>query len=164
MAKRQAVLFAALSLFFVGSAVAVASPVDLESMAAANAMIVRFIDSWNRADGAGFGENYWPEAEFVSPTGEIVNGRAAIVQQHVELWSGIFKGIRVTGATRRIQMLGSNYMIVDFDFQASGFLHPPPGTPVDANGVFRSHLKHILEKRNGVWKVRSAQSTFVASK
>jgi hypothetical protein len=37
-------------------------------------------------------------------------------------------------------------MIVDFDLELSG----NPGG---------NHLKHILEKRNGTWKILSAQNT-----
>ncbi len=40
-----------------------------EADAAAQAMVNRFADSWNRADGAAYGENYWPEAELVDPAG-----------------------------------------------------------------------------------------------
>jgi hypothetical protein len=68
-----------------------ASPQD-EANAAARAMVDRFADSWNRADGAAYGENYWPDAELVDPSGVILTGRAAIVKEHVDLWAGIFMG------------------------------------------------------------------------
>lgn len=125
-------------------------------------MVKRFADSWNRADGGAYGENYWLEAELVNPSGAIVNGRKAIVQEHLDLWAGIFKGSRATGKLRKIQMLGPDYMIVDFDVQVSGFRQPPPGSPPDAK-VLKNHLKHVMEKRSGVWKVLSAQNTFIVS-
>ena len=34
----------------------------------------------------------------------------------------------------------------------------------EGNNVIKTHLKHILEKRNGQWKVLSAQNTFIAGK
>lgn len=129
---------------------------------AANAMVNRFADSWNRADGTAYGENYWPEAELVNPSGAIKSGRAAIVQEHVDLWGGIFKGSRIAGKVRRIQMLGPNYMIVDFDLELSGVRQPPSGSRPEASGVIKTHLKHVMAKRNGVWKVLSAQNTFIA--
>src|SRR5450631_1964442 len=124
-------------------------PVGDEAKAAADAMVNRFADSWNRVDGAAYGENYWPEAELVTPSGAALNGQKAIVQEHVDIWAGILKGSRASGKVRRIQMLGPNYMTVDFDLQVSGFRQPPPGSPPDAK-VLRSHLKHVMEKRNGV--------------
>ena len=135
---------------------------DKEAQSAANAMVQRFADSWNHADGIAYGENYWPEAELVNPSGEIVSGKAAIVQEHVDLWAGPFKGSQVAGQVRRVQMLGANYMIVDFDVQLSGFVKAPPGAPL-GTAVLNSHLKHVMEKRNGAWKVLSAQNTMVAA-
>ena len=150
------------TLFAVVPDVSAATPADSDAKAAADAMVKRFADSWNRTDGAAYGENYWPEAELVNPSGAILNGQKAIVQEHVDIWAGILKGSRATGAVRRIQMLGPNYMVVDFDLQVSGFRQPPPGSPPDAK-VLRNHLKHVMEKRNGVWKVLSAQNTFIAA-
>jgi hypothetical protein len=48
-----------------------------EEQNAANAMISRFVESWNKADGAACGEGYWTDAELVDPTGKIWNGRVA---------------------------------------------------------------------------------------
>jgi hypothetical protein len=59
-------------------------PVPLEASEAARAMVARFVDSWNRADGAAYGENYWPDAELVDPSGVISRGQAIIVQEHIE--------------------------------------------------------------------------------
>jgi uncharacterized protein (TIGR02246 family) len=143
------------------NAIPFASPVDNEAQTVANAMVNRFVDSWNHADGAAYGENYWPEAELVDPVGRIASGQPAIVREHVEMWAGPFKGSTATGKVRRTQMLGSNYMIIDFDVEVSGVLQLPPGSPPNANGVLRNHLKHIMEKRNGSWKVLSAQNTFI---
>src|SRR5919204_3362453 len=75
----------------------------------ADAMVERFVDSWNRADGAAYGENYWPNAELVNPSGAIVDGKAAIVKEHIDLWNGIFKGSRATGRVRNVRMLGSRH-------------------------------------------------------
>ena len=61
-------------------------------------------------------------------------------------------------------MLGTNYMMVDFDVEVSNVRELPPGSPVDSDRVLRNHLKHILEKRNGKWKIIAAQNTFIAPK
>lgn len=139
-----------------------AGGIPKEARAAAEAMVQRFTDSWNRADAAAYGENYWPDAELVDPSGVISSGRRAIVQEHVDLWAGIFKGSHIAGKVRRIRMLGSNFMMVDFDAELSGVQQPPPGALPNAPRVLRNHLKHILEKRNDAWKVIAAQNTFIA--
>ena len=58
---------------------------------AAEAMMDRFVDAWNRADGDAYGQNYWTDAELVDPTGTIWSGRTAIAGMHVELWAGPFR-------------------------------------------------------------------------
>ena len=141
---------------------ALAGPPDKEAQAAANAMVNRFADSWNRADGPAYGENYWPEAELVNPSGQVLSSQAAIVQEHLDLWGGIFKGSHIVGKVRRIQMLGSDHMIVDFDLELTGIRQAPPGSPPGTK-VLRNHIKHVMEKRNAVWKVLSAQNTFIAA-
>ncbi len=156
--RRSLLAFLALVL----GTIALASPVPKDAQAAAQAMLDRFVDSWNRADGAAYAENYWPEAELVDPTGAIVSGRDAIAQEHVNLWAGPFKGSRIRGSIRRVTMLGLDHMIVDLDLEVTGVHDIPPGAVQNTGGVLRNHLKHILEKRKGVWKVLSAQNTFIA--
>jgi len=116
----MSMLLLVISSLFVGLGATSPRAVDKEAQATADAMVSRFVDSWNRADGMAYGENYWPDAELVDPTGAIVNGKTASVQEHIDLWNGIFKGSRVTGKVRTIRMLGVNYMIVDFDVQVFG--------------------------------------------
>jgi uncharacterized protein (TIGR02246 family) len=160
--KKWIVIFVSVLALF-SAATVVAKPADHELQTAAKAMVDRFADSWNRADGTAYGENYWPDAELVDPVGVICAGKDAIVQEHVDIWAGPFKGSHITGKIRRIQPLGPNYMIVDVDLEVSNVRQRPPGSPQNANGILRSHLKHIMERRHGVWKVLSAQNTFVAA-
>lgn len=142
---------------------AAAVPPDKPALFAANAMVERFTDSWNRADGVSYGDNYWPEAELVDPSGSIVSGKTAIVQEHIDMWAGLFRGSHIAGSVRHVQMLGPNYMIVDFDLHLSRLAKAPPGAPPVIT-VLNSHIKHVMEKRDGVWKVLSAQNTSVATK
>ena len=135
---------------------------DEEGQTAAKAMVALFVDSWDRADGVAYGKNYWPEAELVDPSGQIVTGQVAIVQEHVDLWSGPFKGTRIFAKVRRVQKLSPHYMIVDFDSRLSGVRQLPPGAAPGGSGLLCSHLKHIMEKRLGIWKVLSAQNTFAS--
>jgi uncharacterized protein (TIGR02246 family) len=127
--------------------------------AAAKAMVQRFADSWNRADGRAYGENYWPEAELVDPSGAIHDGQAAIVRVHQDLWAGAFQGTRASAAIRRIRAVGPTALIVDFDVELSGVRQAPPGVQVPADGVLHAHLKHVMQQRHGQWKVLSAQNT-----
>lgn len=139
-----------------------ATPATPPAKKAAELMLQRFIESWNSADGGKYKENYWPEAELVDPTGHIVTGADAIAQEHVDLWAGPFKGSQISGEVRRVQMLGPRHMIVDLDLQLKAAKQLPPGAQLSPAGTVDTHLKHIMEKRNGQWKVISAQNTFIS--
>ena len=140
------------------------SSVPAEAAAAAQAMVDRFVSSWNHADGAAYGENYWPDAELVDPVGIISSNQEAITDEHVRLWAGPFKGSRVSAHVRRVRMLGPDFMMVDFDVDLSGVSAAPPGASADSAGVLHNHLKHIVERRQGLWKVLAAQNTFIAAR
>jgi hypothetical protein len=53
-------------------------------------------------------------------------------------------------------------MIADFDLDLALFKQAPSGSK-QANGVVKAHLKHVMEKRGGVWKVVAAQNTFYSN-
>jgi hypothetical protein len=80
---------------------------------------------------------------------------------HVDLWNTAFKGSIVTGVVRRIRQLSPTLMIADFDLDLKVAGPLPPSIP-NTNGIVKVHLKHIMEKRGGQWKVVASQNTFVS--
>lgn len=131
-----------------------------EQRAAADRLASMFAESWNRRDGKAYGEAYWDDAELVDPSGQVWRGRAAIIQTHVDLWKGPAKNTQMTAQVRRVQTLTANLFIADIDTAASGFAPPPPGAP---DGIVRTRLKHVVQKRNGEWRILASQNTFVAA-
>lgn len=140
-------------------------PDDAEARRVADEALSVFVDSWNRAAAgdpeapADYGAQYWPDAELVDPSGLVWDGRPAIVQMHVDLWNTAFKGSVVEGTVRRTRPLSPSVLIADFDMRLALSGGPAPG---DGSGgaVFETHLKHVMEKRDGSWKVVAAQNTF----
>ena len=134
-----------------------------EETMAAESMMNSFVDAWNRADGDAYGQNYWTDAELVDPTGMIWSGRNAIAGMHVDLWAGTFSGSRMEAKLRRVRRVGTNCLLVDLDLGLRGAQEAPPGAVLDAQGVIRTRLKHVLEKRGEVWRIVAAQNTFLTS-
>lgn len=134
-----------------------------EMRTAAEELARTFADSWNSQDGTAYGEAYWPDAELVDPTGQVWDGREAIVEMHVHLWNGPARNTQVSASVRRIRPIGTDAMVVDLDVDAAGFSPAPPGAAVHADGTAKAHLKHIVEKRAGDWKIAASQNTFVAA-
>ena len=104
-----------------------------------------------------------PDAELVDPTGQVWDGREAITAMHVHLWSGPARNTQVSAMVRRIRPLGTEAMVVDLDVDVLGFSPAPPGAAVHADGKVKAHLKHVVEKRAGDWKIVASQNTFVAA-
>jgi len=132
-----------------------------EMRAAAEELARTFTRTWNTRDGLGYGEAYWPDAELVDPTGQIWGDRDAIAQMHVDLWGGPGRSTEATARVRRIRPIGSEAMILDLYVEVKGFSPAPIGGWENADGTVISHLKHVVEKRGGDWKIVSSQNTFV---
>ena len=127
---------------------------------AAKRLADAFANTWNQRNGRSYGESYWPDAELVDPSGRVWTGREAIIQTHVDLWKGPASATHMTAHVRRVRALSANLFIVDIDTAADGFSPPPPGAP---DGIVRTRLKHVVEKRIGQWKILASQNTFVAA-
>lgn len=137
-----------------------ASVAGREQRSAADRLASMFAESWNGRNGKAYGEAYWNDAELVDPSGQIWRGRAAIIQTHVDLWKGPARNTQMTAHVRRVQALSADLLIVDIDTAASGFSPPPPGAP---DGIVRTRLKHVVQKRGGEWRILASQNTFVAA-
>jgi uncharacterized protein (TIGR02246 family) len=134
-----------------------------EMRSAAEQLARTFTDTWNCQNGVAYGEAYWPDAELVDPTGQVWDGREAIAAMHVDLWSGPARVTQVAATVRRVRPIGTDAMVVDLDVDVAGFSPAPPGAAVHAGGKVKAHLKHVVEKRAGDWKVAASQNTFLAA-
>jgi uncharacterized protein (TIGR02246 family) len=134
-----------------------------EMTAAAEQLARIFTSTWNAQNGEAYGEAYWPDAELVDPTGQVWDGREAIVTMHVHLWNGPARRTQVSAEVRRIRPIGTDAMVVDLDVIVAGFSVPPPGAAVHADGKVKAHLKHVVERRAGDWKIAASQNTLVAA-
>ena len=134
-----------------------------EMRTAAEQLARTFTDTWNGQDGGAYGEAYWPDAELVDPTGQVWDGRDAIAAMHVQLWDGPGSNTQVSARVRRVRPIGTRVMVVDLDVDVAGFSPPPPGAAVLEDGKVKAHLKHVVEKRGGDWKIAASQNTFVAA-
>lgn len=136
---------------------------QVEMSAAAQRLAHTFNETWNGQNGTAYGEAYWPDAELVDPTGQVWDGRDAIAAMHVHLWDGPARNTRVFAKVRRIRPIGTEAMVVDLDVEVSGFSPPPPGAALHDDGKLKAHLKHVVEKRDGDWKIAASQNTFVSA-
>jgi uncharacterized protein (TIGR02246 family) len=122
----------------------------------ATTRIVASLDrAWNAGDGWAFAAEYWPDAEFVNIFGMIMDGQKNIAERHVQVFEGPFKGTRMNTDIRRIRMLAPNVIIADTVMNSTG-------GQLLGSRTAQTRLKHVLEKRNGVWRIVASQNTEIA--
>ena len=65
-------------------------------VAAAQDVMKRLEDAWNRADGAGFAEPFAVDADFVAIRGDLHTGRRAIAEGHQQIFDTIYAGSTIS--------------------------------------------------------------------
>ena len=93
--------------------------------------------------------------------GELYQGRTAIIQLHLQILEGPYKGSHTTMSIRRITQLGDGIALIETDNEVSGFQALPPGVVATSAGILRTRLRYIARKQGGGWKIISAQNTAI---
>jgi uncharacterized protein (TIGR02246 family) len=133
---------------------------EQEISSAADELARTFERTWNDRDGIGYGTAYWSDAELVDPMGQIWDGREAIVQMHLDLWAGPFSKTAVRARVRRVRKIAPTAGVIDLEISGTGF-PLRPDQPSSESIIAR--LKHVVEKRDGQWKIAASQNTFVVA-
>lgn len=112
--------------------------------------------AWNSGDGAGFGEPFAEDADFVDIRGTRHRGRGAIAGGHQAILNTIYRGSSV------------RYDVVDQAVLADGCLLGTVEATLDAPegplaGVNRSTITAVMTRTDAGWKIRAFHNTLVAT-
>ena len=121
----------------------------------------RLAQAWNTADAAMWADEYWPQGELVNILGGVMPNPTAIRERHAEILAGPFKGSHFESTVRRIQFLGADVAIVDTDIRVTQFRALPPGAVATSPGVLLTRMKHVYQRRDGIWRIAASQNTAV---
>ena len=105
-----------------------------------------FMAHWSAGDAASCARAYAEDGVRVGARGDIQRGRGEIEQAYASLFSGPFRGARVTGTEARIRMLGQEYAL----YQAGFTITPPQGQPIHGYAV------DVMRKIQGRWWVQES--------
>lgn len=119
--------------------------------------------AWNTADAQMWANEYWPEGELINILGGIMPNPAAIRERHAAVLAGPFKGSHFESTVRRILFLGPDVAIVDTDIRVTQFHALPPGAVATSPGLLLTRMKHVYQRRDGVWRIAASQNTAVTS-
>lgn len=125
--------------------------------------IVADLDSaWARGDAALWASHYEPEAEFINILGALFPDVESMQARHREIFQGVFKGSRHHSTLRRLRFLEDDVAIADIDVEVTGFSSLPPGSRPTEDGMLRTRMRHVLTRKDGVWRIAASQNTAVA--
>lgn len=117
--------------------------------------------AWNSTDAAMWAGEYWPEGELVNILGGILPNPAEIRDRTAVILAGPFKGSHFESTVRRIFFLGADVAIVDTDIRVTQFHALPQGAVATSPGVLLTRMKHVYQRREGVWRIAASQNTAV---
>ena len=117
--------------------------------------------AWTAKNAAAFAANYAEAAQFYSPLGGLLNGRAAIQAQHAFLFAGPFAGSTQTLTILDIQYLTGTIAVVHISATLTGFVALPPGLNPTDPGVLETVMTYVMVKRANTWTVVAKQITAI---
>ena len=124
--------------------------------AALQALVDRFVTTFNAKDLKAFGDCFAEDGEFTNPVGMYVKGRSAIVAFHERLFSPTripntpsFNHAHLTLLSTGIRMVRPDVASVDIRWQQEGAIGPD-GTPW---GTRKGILSWIAVRDRGAWLI-----------
>ena len=100
-----------------------------------------FMTHWSAGDAAGCANVYTEDGMRVGARGDVEHGRAEIEQAYVRLFTGPFRGAKVTSGPATIRSLGHDYALCEAAFTIT----PAQGEPLDGYSV------DVMQRIHGRW-------------
>ncbi len=101
----------------------------------ADPAIAKLIDQYqagyNKNDGKALAAMYTADALRVSPTGQVITGRAAIEKDYLANFAGPFKGTKLTLRPGRTQVLKPDVALIEGTYEVTGGAAPVKGRYVN---------------------------------
>jgi uncharacterized protein (TIGR02246 family) len=124
-----------------------------------DALVAAYSAAWAAKDPVAYAAIYTEDVDFISPSGAILSGRAAVQAQHAFLFGGLFATSTSVSTVRRVDFVTGTVAIVDVDVVLTGYAGPPRGLPEFAPGVVSSLMRWVAVKRGGEWQIVAQQMT-----
>ncbi|MBU5441095.1 SgcJ/EcaC family oxidoreductase [Paenibacillus sp. MSJ-34] len=121
-----------------------------EDVEAIQALFAKLTDSWNKGDGAAYGDCFTEDADYVTFAGQHLKGRKQIADTHEWLFNGPLKGsVLESRAASGLQprFITPDVAIVHAIGEAR--LANPSEDPNDRGSI----NTNVAVKRNGEWKL-----------
>jgi uncharacterized protein (TIGR02246 family) len=112
-------------------------------------LVSRFMQAWNAADARALSMNFAPDADFVSPFGDLVKGRANIEAFYARAFAHGYAGSRATGEVVSEKMLAPEMALLDAQWTIAA-AHKPDGAPIPGE---KGILVAVIRKDASGWHI-----------
>ena len=116
-------------------------------------------DSWTRGDAEGYAANAGDDLAFINIRGQRWIGRTPFVTIHESILRGVYVGSRLEAEVEHVTFPGSDVAVAEILLRLSGARGMPSGVTADGDGVLRTRLLEVFERRNGVWTLITCHNT-----
>lgn len=123
--------------------------------AAIRAIVVEQVNAWDAGDAVAFSRSFAPEGSFTNIRGTVFYGHRAFEERHREIFTGFFKGSRLSMSVTRIRFVRPDVAIVDLATEVGNLGGAPPGIKPNAEGKIVTRLQQVFVRDAGVWRVES---------
>jgi uncharacterized protein (TIGR02246 family) len=127
---------------------------EFQSEQAAQDLLLKLRDAWDRGDGEAYASVFSEDAQYVNAPGERVYGRKAIAESHQHVFNTIFKGSKLgRNYPRRFRHIAPDVILVE---SSGAVLFPGESEDrIPPNG----HLTMVIARQNDAWRIVSFQNT-----
>jgi len=122
----------------------------------------RLAQAWNAPDASAWAQEYWPDGELTNVLGLVYVTPADIRDRTAEILTGPFRNSHFAYTVRRIRFIGRDAALVDTDITVTGFRGLPGISPTRPAELV-TRMKHVYQRRHGIWLILASQNTAVVS-
>ena len=131
--------------------------------AALRTLIAAQAAAWTAGDASGYASTAGDDLSFTNIRGQHWTGRDAFVTVHERIFNGMFAGSVLDLDIEHLSFPGTDVAVVEMAVRLSGASGMPPGIAAAADGVLRTRLLEVFERRGGVWTLIACHNTAVTA-
>ena len=127
----------------------------MNAMDSARQVAERLEKAWNSTDGAGIGEQFTPDADFVAIRGDLHSGRSAIAEGHQQILDTIYAGSTIRYEVVQARQLDDRIIVAHVRDTMSA-----PSGPL--TGQHAGLATVVLTGDGQDWRIAAFHNTLVA--
>ncbi len=121
--------------------------------AAIRQIVADQVAAWNAGDGVAYAKPFAAHGRFTNVYGQRYKGHAAFEQRHIRIFAEFFRGTKLSASILGLRMLGTHAAFAEIATEVRGVGVMPPGVDPTADGVLRTQLLQVFERRSEGWQI-----------